>query len=100
MFLKSVVKPDFRPTEPNPDDPRELPDENTWVFDEYDKLRTVVTNIIEPLDQYILTYDRFENEYKFDPDAEMAKYANEDDWPDVAELKASILFHQAEEKRI
>lgn len=68
MFLKAVVKPDYRPHDPNPDDQRELPDENTWVFDEYDKLRTVITNIIEPLDQYILTYNRFEDEYKFDPD--------------------------------
>lgn len=100
MFLKAVVKPDYRPHDPNPDDQRELPDENTWVFDEYDKLRTVITNIIEPLDQYILTYNRFEDEYKFDPDEEMAKYEDPENWPDVAELKASIIFHQAEEKRI
>lgn len=100
LFLKAVIKPDYRPADPNPDDPRELADENTWVFDEYDKLRTCITEIIEPLDKYILTYDRFENEYKFDPEAEMAKYDNEEDWPEVAELKASILFHQAEEKRL
>jgi len=83
MFLKSTVKPEYRPTEPNPDDKRELPDENTWVFDEYDKLRTVFTNIIEPLDQYILTYARFEAEYAFDPDAEMAQYEDQENWPEV-----------------
>ena len=30
----------------------------------------------------------------------MAKYEDPENWPDVAELKASIIFHQAEEKRI
>lgn len=100
MFLKSTIKPDYRPTDPNPDDKKELPDENTWVFDEYDKLRTVVTNIIDPLDQYIATYSRFEEEYKFDPDVEMAQYEDPENWPDVDTLKASIIFHQAEEKRI
>jgi len=46
MFLKSTTRPEYRPEDPNPDDKRELPDENTWVFDEYNKLRDCITQII------------------------------------------------------
>lgn len=59
MCLKATVKPAFRPIEPNPDDKRELPDEDTWVFDEYDKLRQAIVQIVQPLDDYIKTYERF-----------------------------------------
>ena len=59
MLLKATVRPEYRPEEPNPLDKRELPDENTWVFDEYSKLREIVTKIIDPMEAYILTYNRF-----------------------------------------
>jgi hypothetical protein len=100
MFLKSTHRPDYRPEEPNPEDKRELPDENTWVFDEYNKLRDCVTQIIQPLDDYKATYDRFEQEYLFDPVKEMEPFADPENWPEPDELKSSIIFHQKEEKRI
>jgi len=100
MHLKATVRPEYRPEEPNPEDKRELPDENAWVFDEYSHLRDVIANVIEPLDLYIATYSRFEQEYKFDPDAEMAPYEDPENWPEVDELKSRVLFHRAEEKRI
>ena len=98
--MKATVRPEYRPEEPNPDDKRELPDENAWVFDEYSHLRDVIATVIEPLDQYIATYSRFENEYKFDPDAMMEPYEDPENWPEVEELKSRVLFHREEEKRI
>ena len=59
MLLKATIRPEYRPEEPNSLDKRELPDENTWVFDEYSKLREIITKIIDPMEAYILTYDRF-----------------------------------------
>jgi len=59
MYLKATVKPEFRPEEPNPDDPRELPNPNTWVFDEFNKLRDCIADVIEPLDRYIVEYDKY-----------------------------------------
>ena len=50
QYLKATVRPDFRPEELDPDNKKELPDPNTWVFDEYDKLRDCVTKIIDPLE--------------------------------------------------
>ena len=100
MYLKATIRPEFRPEEPNPEDKRELPDENTWVFDEYNRLREVIARVIDPLDDYIKTYERFEQEYRFDPDAEMAPYEDPENWPEVDELKRQIIFHKSEEKRL
>jgi dynein heavy chain, axonemal len=100
MFLKSTHRPDYRPEEPNPEDKRELPDENTWVFDEFDKLRDCVTKIIDPMKEYKKQYDQYDKEYKFDPDKEMAQYDDPENWPDVDTLRGQILFHQSEEKRL
>jgi len=100
MLLKATVRPEYRPEEPNPLDKRELPDENTWVFDEYSKLREVITKIIDPMEAYILTYNRFKNEYEFDPDKEMKQYEDPENWPEVDVLRSSIIFHRAEEERL
>jgi hypothetical protein len=59
MHLKATVRPEFRPEEPDQDDLTQIPDENTWVFDEFSKLRDCIANIIEPLDQYIVTYNKY-----------------------------------------
>ncbi len=59
MLLIATVRPEYRPEERNALDKRELPDENTWVFDEYSKLREIITKIIDPMEAYILTYNRF-----------------------------------------
>ena len=88
LYLKAISLPDFRPEEPDPSDQSQLPDEKTWLFDEYDKLRTSITTIIDPLDEYIETYNKYEKEYQFDPTKEMAQYEDPENWPDVETLKA------------
>jgi len=93
MFLKSTYRPDYRPEEPNPEDKRELPDENTWVFDEFNTLRDCITKIIEPMKEYKSMYDQYDKEYKFDPDKEMAQYDDPENWPDVETLRGMILHH-------
>lgn len=100
MFLKATHRPDFRPEEPNPDDLKELPNENTWVFDEFNKLRDRIANIIEPMEKYITTFDKYQKEYELDPDKIMAQWADPDDWPEVDVLRGDINFHKAEEKRL
>jgi hypothetical protein len=100
MYLKATVKPELRPEDPNPDDKRELPDEHLWVYEEYLKLRDCVMKIIDPLDDYIATYARFQKEYDFDPEKEIASYEDPEEWPEVDVLRSSITFHKAEEKRL
>jgi hypothetical protein len=100
MYLKATTRPDFRPEEPNPEDLRELPNENTWVFDEFNKLRDCIADVIEPLDRYIVEYDKYQKEYALDPVKFMAQWADPEDWPEVDVLKNDIVFHLAEEKRL
>jgi len=83
MFLKATHRPDYRPEEPNPEDMKELPDENTWVFDEFSKLRDCITKIIEPLERYIVTFDKYQKEYDLDPEKIMGQWSDPDDWPEV-----------------
>jgi hypothetical protein len=50
QYLKATVRPEYRPEDPDPENKKELPDENTWVFEEYDKLRECITQVIDPLE--------------------------------------------------
>ena len=79
------MRPEYRPEEPDPENKKEMPDENTWVFDEYDKLRDVISKVIDPLEIYCKTYEVFQKEYDFDPDKEMEQYETmlPEDYPEV-----------------
>jgi len=101
MYLKATKKPQSRPEEPSPDNPAELPDPNAWVFEEYAKLRDTISKIIEPMNDYFATYAKFEKENDtLDPEAEMKKYEDPENWPSVDELKGMITTHRREEQRL
>jgi hypothetical protein len=72
MFLKAVHLPEYRPEEPDPNDKSQLPDEETWLFDEYDKLRECILKVIDPLKAYKETYSKYSEEYACDPAAVIA----------------------------
>lgn len=44
---------------PDPNNKRLLPDENTWVYDEFSRLRSKVTEAILPLKDYLETYNQY-----------------------------------------
>jgi beta-mannanase len=88
MYLKAIQLPKYRPIDPDPNDKSQLPDDSTWLYDEYDTMRNKITDIIEPLDKYIETYAKFEAEYNFNPDAEIAQFEDPENWPDVETLKS------------
>ena len=100
MYLKAIDLPEYRPEEPDPNNKSELPDERIWLYDEYDKLRNSITKIIEPLEQYIATYAKYEKEYQFNPTKEMEPMSDPENWPDVETLKGQIIFHRKEFDRL
>ena len=67
MYLKVPIKPMWMPEPPDPENKKLLPDENTWVYEEYQRLKDKIAEVIEPLDQYIDTFKTFHEEYKLDP---------------------------------
>lgn len=100
MFLKSTVRPDLKPDEPDATDKMSLPDENAWVYEAYFKLRDSLEQAIQPLDKYIHTYDKYEKEYKLDPEAYIKKLDDDDNPPEIDFLKKDVLFHQGEADRL
>ena len=58
---------------PDPTNLKLLPDENTWVYSEFARLRGRVTEAILPLREYLETFNEYQTEYNLDPDAEIAK---------------------------
>jgi len=101
MFLKATERPEVRPDDPDLADKRQLPDENTWVFDSYTDLRARLEKaIMMPLDTYLGTYKKYEKEYKLDPDTVMRAMDDEENWPEVDQIRAQVYFHLKEEERL
>ena len=100
-FLKVPVKPANMPEAPDRNDKKALPDENTWVFQEYKRLMYKVNECIEPLEKYIETFKVYKDEYALDPDAEIAKLeVDEESQPEPAELKKLVEEHMAQAKKL
>ena len=78
MYLKVPVKPNQMPEAPDPENKKLIPDENTWVYKEYQRLQSKVYECIEPLEQYIETFKVYKDEYKLDPDEVIAQLADEE----------------------
>lgn len=95
-FLKATIRPDFRPDEPDPYDKRTMEDENAWVFEAYFKLKESFEKAIEPLDLYKQTYDKYDKEYKLDPEAYIKKIDIEDNPPEIDFLKKDVVYHKEE----
>ena len=56
------------PEVPDPANKKLLPDENTWVYEEYNRLRQRIAETVDPLVQYLETFQVFTEEYKLDPE--------------------------------
>ena len=93
MFLKATTRPDLKPDEPDSNDKKSLPDENSWVFDAYFRLRDGLEAAIKPLEEYIRTYDKYEKEYKLDPAAVIKKLDDDDNPPEIEFLRKDVTFH-------
>lgn len=102
MFLKVPVKPLEQPMPPNKEDKKVLPDENTWVYDEFARLRGKVTEAILPLREYLQTFNQYQKEYDLDPDAEIAKLRDqaEEGGLDTKELQGLVIQHLNDAKRL
>ena len=93
MFLKATVRPDLKPDEIDPSDKKSIADENAWVFSAYFKLRDALENAIKPLENYIRTYDKYDKEYKLDPEAVIKKFDDPDQPPEIDFLRKDVLLH-------
>jgi len=93
-FLKVPVKPDTMPDSPDPNDKKQLPDPNTWIYVAYQKLRSRIAECVDPLDAYLKTFDKFNAEYKLDPEAVIKQFDNPEDPKDSGELRGAVIANR------
>jgi hypothetical protein len=94
------VRPLYKPEDPDPKDKKALPDENAWIFELYHQLTSKIDDAVEPLNDYIKTYAKYDKEYKLDPVAVMAKLDDEENPPEIDFLKKDVTFHMKEAERL
>lgn len=69
LYIKTPVKPREKPSIPDPNErPMKFPDENKWVWDLIEDVREKVTHSLDPLHEYIKTFDKFKDVLKMNPD--------------------------------
>lgn len=100
MFLKVPVKPSEMPEKPDPNNYRLLPDENTWVYEEYVRLRSAIQASIDPIHKYFETFAQFKKEYELNVKDYVTKMDDPDNPPEPVDLRKDVLFHKAEEQRL
>ena len=100
MYLKVPVKPQSMPEEPDPENKKALPDENTWVYQEYHRLMRKVYECTEPLAKYIETFVVYKDEYKLDPDSVIAQLADEENQAEPAELRKLVIEHKEQAQKL
>jgi hypothetical protein len=87
-FHKVPVKPDSLPEVL---DKKVLPNENTWLYLEYSRLRTKLLECVEPMDEYLKTFNQFSNDYLLDPDKVLAEINEEDNMAEPEVLKRDVI---------
>lgn len=79
-----------------------LPDENTWLWDAYDDLRTALTAAIQPLYEYVQTFSQFEEQHALQPEKYVADLeGNTETEPmDAEALRAEIFALREKEEEL
>lgn len=104
MYLKSTQRPQEVPKKPDPANKKLLPDENGWVWDEFNELRSQLLIAIDPLEEYLNIYKKYEKEYKLNVEEYVSKKDPKEEEgeepPEVAQIREDIYKHLEEEKRL
>lgn len=88
------------PIFPDPKNPKSLPDENTWIYEAYVKLRSKINESLEPLTQYLQTFDKFKAEYKLDVEKYIKTMDDDENPPEAEALRKDVMFHRKEAERL
>jgi dynein heavy chain len=96
--LKAPMIPHSKPEVP--DKKHILPDENTWLWNCYSNILSTLSKGIEPLRQYLKTYEKFKHESQLNPEKYVRALDDYENPATVEEIKADIEKHRKESKRI
>jgi len=98
--LKSPVIPVEQPVPPTEKEKREgkLPDDNVWVWDIREGLKELFHGAIQPLYEYLDSYQRFDDVLALNPEAYIAELEEEDPPREFNQLRDEIYNHMEKEK--
>lgn len=98
---KSLKAPLIPLSEPKvPEKKHILPDENTWLWNASESIRNALMAGVEPLRNYLRTFERFIPESKLNVEKYILNMNDYDNPSSVDEIKADIIKHREEVKRI
>ena len=99
-MLKAPLCPQQKPKAPDPNNKKILPDENTWLWNAFETIKLNLEKSIQPLSEYVKTFQQFEQENKLNPDR-YVKIFDDPEKPMTAEdIKNDIQEHRMEEERL
>ena len=98
--IKTPVIPPEKPKVPDKSKKDALIDENTWLWEAFDKLIQNLERAIIPLEEYVKTYSAFEFENQLDPDKHVAELDEGDTPITPEELRHDIEVHKEKERRL
>ena len=98
--IKTPVIPPEKPKAPDPNNKKALIDENTWLWEAFDRLIENVQRSIIPLDEYVKTYAAFEFENQLDPDKHVNDLDDGEQPITPEELRHDIEVHKEKEKKL
>ena len=102
MFYKTTVRPKDKPEEHDPSNPKSIVHPDQWVWDEFRSLQSALADaIVEPLEEYLQIYKKYEKECNLDVNGYIEEKDDEEEPPEVNDLKKDIYSHfkQAKELR-
>ena len=67
-MLKAPLRPRQKPKPADAQNKKILPDENTWLWEAFESIRASLEKSIQPLYEYVKTFQKFEGENKLNPD--------------------------------
>jgi len=98
--LKAPQIPPQKPQLPDPAKKNILPDENTWLWEAFDQIKSELERQITPLYDYVQTFKQFEPESKLNPDQFVKALDDREGGISPEELKYDIQLHREEEDKL
>jgi dynein heavy chain len=100
MFLKVPIKPDEMPDKPDLNNKKLLPDENEWVYEEFMRLRTRVFESVDPMAEYLKTYDQFASDYALKPQEVIASMDDPENPTEPDVLRRDVISRRARAQKL
>jgi len=104
MFIKAPMKPRDKPLEPTSfrqvPEILQVPDENKWIHDLNEKLKSALTEAIKPLSEYLQKFEKFKDVLLLKPEDYCQQLEMAENPKEPNEIQAEIFAFQRKEQEL